>query len=219
MDTNLEKLTWREGPKPVRWLKYHPYVQIRFSNKADTSGKVGANNQPSGLQHLTEKIKSAIRHAGLMNYFEAYRPYEFYRPGPIRKEVIETVKSTGLQYMFTKSGFNTVPEVKYLDDHFIAMNYTSGQWDGWTPFETINDVSDLKKSEKELLKRKKPGWIVSTIDSCLWTFGGEFWKKGSKLFDIAQFCAKGGMNGKLVNVKPHTIARYARIIHEQRLLT
>jgi len=72
------------------------------------------------------------------------------------------------------------------------LNYTSGQWDGWTPFETINDVSDLKKSEKTLMKREKPGWIVSTLDSCLWTFGGEFWDKANRLLKIAQFCAGGG---------------------------
>jgi hypothetical protein len=92
------------------------------------------------------------------------------------------------------------------------LNYTAGQWDGWTPFETINDLTDLRKSEKKLLRADKPGWIVSTIDSCLWTFGGEFWKKSRKLHEIAEFCAMGGRSKKLINVKPYTVARYARII-------
>ena len=122
------------------------------------------------------------------------------------------MKAAGLEYMFTKSGFQSLPEVKYMDREFVALNYTSGQWDGWTPFETINDVTDLRKSEKFLLRRRKPGWIVSTIDTCLWTFGGEFWRRGHRLFEIARFCAEGGQSKRLVNVRPHTVARYARIV-------
>ena len=121
--------------------------------------------------------------------------------------------------MFTKAGFHSSPEIQYKDDDFIALNYTAGQWDGWTPFETVNDVSDLEKAEKILRRQKKPGWIVSTIDSCLWTFSGEFWKRGSRLYDIARFCADGGRSGELINAKPTTIARYARILseHEEQM--
>lgn len=218
MDTDLVRLSRLEGPKPIRFLKYSPFIQIRFNAKEkkyeENSGPSEENSKWLPIQHLTEKLKEAIRHAGLMKYFEPYRPYEFYRAGPIKKDLIEAIKTTGLKYMFTKSGFNENPEAKYIDDDFIAMNYTSGQWDGWTPFETVNDVSDLKKTENLLLNRKNPGWIVSTIDSCLWTFSGEFWKKGSKLFEIARFCSEGGKSGRLINVKPFTVARYARIITE-----
>jgi hypothetical protein len=152
---------------------------------------------------------------GFSKYFRPYRPYEFYKAGNIREDIVKTAKSVRLKYMFSKTGFNLSPEVKYLDDNFIVLNYTAGQWDGWTPFETVSDVSDLKKVERVLLRRKKPGWIVSTIDSCLWTFSGEFWKRGNKLYEIARFCANGGHSKKLINVKPFTISRYARIIAEQ----
>jgi hypothetical protein len=117
--------------------------------------------------------------------------------------------------MFTKADFNSYPKANYLDEDFVALNYTAGQWDGWTPFETINDVSDLRKSEKILRRRNKPGWLVSSIDSCLWTFSGEFWTKGSKLHEIAQFCAQGGKSRQLINAKPFTISRYARIIADE----
>ena len=152
---------------------------------------------------------------GLNRFFLPYRPYEFCKPGPLQRDMVETVKSAGLEYMFTKSGFNSQPQIEYMDEDFIALNYTAGQWDGWTPFETINHVSDLKKAEKALSRRRKPGWIVSTIDSCLWTFTGEFWQRGTKLYDIAKFCADGGDSKKLINVKPITVARYARIIAQQ----
>jgi hypothetical protein len=219
MDTNLEKLPLSKRPKPVRFLKYPPYVQIRYHAKDKKLDESHSSSNVSILHSIKEnkidKIKAVIIEAGLIKYFEPYRPYESFGAGNIKKDIIETAKSAGLQYMFTKAAFNENPKVKYSDDNFIAINYTAGQWDGWTPFETINDVSDLIKSEQILLKNKKPGWIVSTIDSCLWTFSGEFWKKSTKLYQIAQFCANGGKSKEIVNVRPYTIARYARIINEQ----
>jgi hypothetical protein len=92
------------------------------------------------------------------------------------------------------------------------LNYTTGQWDGWTPFETINHLSDLVETEKKITRSGKPGWMVGTIDTCLWTFSGEVWKRGPGLHDIARFCSGGGRTGRLVNVRPGTIARYARVI-------
>ena len=218
MDTTLEKLPLSKRPKPFRFLKYSPYIQIRYPIKNNKFEKRSSPFLKTSLNRikvvLIDRLKEKILDGGLIKYFEPYRPYESYRASTIKKDIIETAKSVGLKYMFTKSGFNEKPKEKYLDNNFIALNYTAGQWDGWTPFETINDVSDLKRSEKNLMKNKKPGWMVSTIDSCLWTFSGEFWKKGSKLYEIAQFCAQGGKSKKLINVKPFTISRYARIIAE-----
>jgi hypothetical protein len=221
MDTDLEKLSWRKSPKPFKILKYPPYVQFRFDERLidDTSNIAAGDGDAGGAagNRFIINARKLTRRFGLSKYFNPYRPYEFYGPGPIKRDVVNTVKSAGLKYMFTKTGFNSYPEVQYLDDDFIALNYTAGQWDGWTPFETINDASDLKKAEKIFMKRRKPGWIVSTIDSCLWTFSGEFWKRGSKLYDIARFCADGGASQNLINVKPFTVARYARIISEQNV--
>lgn len=218
MDTDLEKLPWRKRPKRIGFLRYSPYFQIRFHAKEkkfnENSNLAYGNVSGSMKQNTIEKMKKWLQKVGLAKYFSPYRPYEFFRAGPIKNDIIKTVKSVGIKYMFTKAGFNSYPEAKYIDEDFIALNYAAGQWDGWTPFETINNVSDLRKSENILLKINKPSWIVGTIDSCLWTFSGEFWKRGSKLYEIAQFCAEGGYSRQLINVKPYTIARYARIIAE-----
>ena len=160
MDTNLESLSWYRKPKPLNFLRYSPYFQFRFHAKdkgydektSSVDGKILNNIK----QCFIERMKTGLRKYGLSEFFVAYRPYEFYEAGLIRKDITKTIKSAGLKYMFTKAGFNSDPEVKYLDNDFIALNYTSGQWDGWTPFETINDVSDLRKSEKILLKKTSP---------------------------------------------------------------
>jgi hypothetical protein len=213
MDTTLQAATWRKRPKCVRLLRDSPYFQIRFH--ANNENSIDTEASSSFKQKCIKSIRVPLRNAGLSKYFSPYRPYELYSPGPIRVDIIKAAKSVGLEYMFTKAAFNSHPEVKHLDDDFIAMNYTTGRWDGWTPFETVNDISDLKKSERILLKSNRPGWIVGTIDSCLWTFSGEFWKRGNKLYEIARFCANGGNSGRLINVKPYTIARYARIMAEE----
>ncbi len=216
MDVNLEKLGWWRSPRPFRFLRYSPYFQMRFKAKERSVGgdipAVDGKILGSLRRNYAKGIKEGLGKGGWTKYFAPYRPYESYRPTHIREDIVRAVKSAGLEYMFSKAGFSSYPGVQYMDDDFIALNYTAGQWDGWTPFETVNDISDLKKAEKALLRRGKPGWIVSTIDSCLWTFGGEFWKRGNKLYEIAQFCSNGGNSGKLINVKPFTIARYARII-------
>ena len=220
MDTDLEKLPFKKRPKPFRFLKYPPHIQFRYHSKEkkynQSPGSSGESILNLIINNIIDRTKTAISNLGLIKYFEPYRPYEAFRAGKFKEEIIRAARSSGLRYMFTKAGFNENPNIKYFDEDFIALNYTAGQWDGWTPFETINDVSDLRRSEKLLLKSKKPGWLVSTIDSCLWTFSGEFWKRGSKLYQIAQFCAQGGKSGKLINVKPFTISRYARIIANKK---
>ncbi len=215
MDSHLEKLSWWKRPKFFRISRHSPYFQVRFKAR---EGSFQRNidpvrrESPESLRSYKERIKEDLAKSGLTKYFSSYRPYESYRPGSLREDILQAVKSAGLEYMFSKAGFGSYPEVQYMDDDFVALNYTAGQWDGWTPFETVNDISDLKRAERILLRRKKPGWMVSTIDSCLWTFGGEFWKRGTQLYEIAKFCAKGGHSKRLINVRPYTIARYARII-------
>lgn len=103
----------------------------------------------------------------------------------------------------------------YRDGEFVALNYTAGRWDGWTPFETINEVRDLQHAEKGLMRRGRPGWLLGGIDTCLWAFSGELWQRAPELAEIAGYVASGGSSGKLINVRPHVVARYARIMDEQ----
>lgn len=218
MDADMRALSFKKGPKPIKFMKYPPYVCIRFYDKARDEIAVSDNSNPGfikkQIEQITNKIKQRIKQTHLIKFFESYRPYEFFEASELKHSIVNAAKNSGMQYMFTKSGFKDKPKAMYMDDSFIAMNYTCGQWDGWTPFETVNDVSDLIESEKKLLKTKRPGWIVSTIDTCLWAFSGEVWKRGSSLFDIADFCSNGGKSGRLINVKPYTISRYSRIIEE-----
>ncbi|MBI2954660.1 MAG: hypothetical protein HYY30_10125 [Chloroflexi bacterium] len=216
MDVPMFELAWHRRPLPVKVRSNAPFVRVMYQASAyqRTATAAVAARKPNG-HTLKQKLGRSIRGTKLASFFEEYRPYDFYRPGRIQENVVHAVKSAGLEYMFTKSGFGSA-HVQYLDERFVALNYNAGRWDGWTPFLTINDVSDLKSAEGIALRSATPGWIVGTVDSCLWTFGGSLWERSNRLLDIARFVATGGDSSKLVNVTPHTLARYARLIEERR---
>lgn len=215
LDTDLDRLAWWKRPAPVQFHHDWPYFRVRVPSAEKGPGQ---EDKRSWMEHLpVRSMRKAARSVGISKCFSALRPYECYQAGAIKRDVVCAVKAAGLEYMFTKASFNAPPAAQYLDDEFIAMNYTAGRWDGWTPFETVNNVRDLRSAERRLMRAHRPGWLVSTIDACQWTFGGEFWKKAPQLLEIAQFCSSGGKTGKLLNVKPFTIARYARMIAEEHL--
>jgi hypothetical protein len=114
--------------------------------------------------------------------------------------------------MLSKSGFGGAPRVMLRDEDFVALNYTAGQWDGWTPFETINCTGDLRQAERKLLAHRRAGWLLGSVDACLWTFSGELWERAPELAEIARFLVSGGRSGRLINVAPRVVARYARIL-------
>jgi hypothetical protein len=207
MDTDLKPLSWGEKPTPVQFFHDWPWLRLRIPPEEPAN----AIQNRTG-RNLLAYLRSTGRSLGMSKFAEPLRPFESYGPGKLKQEIVDAVKSSGLSYMFTKADFRSVPKVQYIDDELVALNYTAGQWDGWTPFETVNSVRDLRKAEKRIAGSRKPGWIVSTIDTCQWTFGWEFWNKAPELLKICRFCSAGGDSGTLLNVKPFTLARYARII-------
>jgi hypothetical protein len=218
LDTDLKQRSWWQSPKRLRWKSYPPYIQFRHHKGASQNTGNGIDRTGAASSSARDKIKKFLGSRGLDKYLLTFRPYEFYGPNGFKEEMAATAQGAGLQYMFSKSGFGEKPMVHYMDHDFIALNHTAGQWDGWTPFVTVNHVHDLKEKERQMLRHKRPGWIVSTIDSCLWTFSGSIWERGAQLNEIATFCSRGGDSGRLVNVHPHTVARYARILANKDLI-
>jgi hypothetical protein len=227
MDAPLVPLSGWRSPRPVRWNPAAPYrVQLRFhdgdhvapdpmGNGEERAGRAWPTRLPlvrTAAESLRERLRGRLRGSRLRPLFSAYRPYEAFAPGPLDPELANTVHRAGFSYMLSKSAFGRPPQVLYRDGDFIALNYTAGQWDGWTPFETVNGVGDLRRAERRLLARGRPGWLLGTIDTCLWAFSGELWDRAPGLSAMARFAARGGASGRLVNVTPRVVARYARLI-------
>jgi hypothetical protein len=217
MDAPLLPLPRWRRPKPVRWNGSLPYlVQFRFHSRDGLQDQAAGrergedvNSRPAGWP---ERLRGRVRDSRLRGFFSEYRPYEDYAPGEVGLELVTTVREAGFDYMLSKSGFGRRPRIVARDGDFVALNYTAGRWDGWTPFETVNDVGDLRRAERYLLSRRRPGWLLGTLDTCLWAFSGELWQAAPRLAAIARFAAEGGASGRLVNVPPRVVARYARLV-------
>jgi hypothetical protein len=218
LDVDLKKRPWWKRPGWIKFNRHSPRIQIRHHKVTRSNSVVKGTTGVNFNSPLKSRIKQTLARRNWQKYFLPYRPYEFYAPEAFKNEMVSVAKGADLKYMFSKSSFNGAPKIHHIDEDFIALNYTAGQWDGWTPFVTVNNLHDLRKSVKNLTKRNKPGWVISTIDACLWTFSGHIWEKGRTLHEIASFCSRGGDSGRLVNVHPYTIARYARIMAQKGLL-
>lgn len=162
-----------------------------------------------------ERAASVGKRFGLRRFLDPLRPYEAFSPGAPGRAVLQAVRDAGFTYAFTKSGYGPVSRVVEGVDDLTVLNYTAGRWDGWSPFVTINDIRDLETAEHQLLRSHKPGWLVGTLDSCLWAFSGHVLERGRDLFNICDWASKGGGSRRLINTTPATVARYAKILAER----
>jgi hypothetical protein len=86
-----------------------------------------------------------------------------------------------------------------------------------SPLLVMLDLNEIQKLELSMTSKRKPGWIIASLDSPLWMFSYYHWQKSNKLFEMA-YISRGGKTGKLINTTPHIISRYARILGEEGLL-
>ena len=183
-----------------------PSARLRYRRR---SLSADPGSSPAGGR---QDLRSRIRESPLGNLFEPIRPFDESRPGGPVRSVLEAVRASGFEYALTKSEFGSPPSAITGVDGLTVLNYTAGRWDGWTPFETVNGLSDLVRAERRLLGSKNPGWLLGGIDSCLWTFSGHVLDRGRELREMCRWMAEGGSSGRLINVTPGTAARYARIL-------
>lgn len=236
MDCEMRPLPHPRLPFALAPQRAAPFVKVRYAGATSTTttsgGKPTSPASPGlsraatsalgapgprrrGVQNAKRQLGDWARAHGLRELLAPYRPYEFFAPGPFDAATVAPLRAAGLTYMFSKAGFGAPPRVLYRDDAFVALNYTVGHWDGWTPFETINGLQDLRAAERRLLAGRQPGWLVGTLDACLWAFTGPIWTRGAELRAIGEYLAHGGASGKLINVTPEVVARYARMLSHE----
>jgi len=188
-----------------------PALKFRYRRRPPSqgAGQPEAGGRPD--------LRSRVRDSPLGGFFEPIRPFDEARPGGPVLSVLSAVRAAGFEYALTKAEFGSPPTLASGVGGLTALNYTAGRWDGWTPFETINELGDLVRAERRLVRSKRPGWLLGGIDACLWTFSGHVWDRGRELRDICRWLAAGGSSGLVVNATPRTTARYARILGDQGL--
>lgn len=195
----------RARERPVGWRSGRPV--LRFTPRAAEEGH-GAGDRGRDLRGV---VGDAARRLGLRHFLETRRPFGGHRPGELDTRIAEAVRDAGFSYMWTKARFGR-PEVAWRDGDFVALPLTAGSWDGWSPFYTVTDERGLRSAERRLLRSRRAGWLTATVDSTLWAMSGEILEHGPRLYRIAELAAAGGSSGRLVNVTPNVVARYARLL-------
>ena len=196
-------------PARVAWRSGRPKLLFAPRGAAARPG----DGSSSGRTDLRSLAGALARRTPLEELFEPRRPFEDRRPGELDRGVAEAVREAGFSYMWTKADFGR-PAVAYRSEEFVALTLTAGNWDGWSPFYTVGGVRDLGRAERRLLGERRPGWLVGTIDSPLWALSGELLERGAELYRMAELTARGGASGRLVNVTPRVISRYARLVDD-----
>ena len=196
----------------VRLQAWPPGPRVRYRRRPLEAAALDAH---SGSRRRTRlPLRTRVRESPLGGVFEPIRPFDDRRPGGPLRGVLEAVRDAGFEYALTKSEFGAPPTVVTGVTGLTAVNYTAGRWDGWTPFETINSLGDLAAGERRLRRAGRPGWLLGGIDTCLWAFSGHVLDRGPALREMCRWLAAGGASGRLHNVTPRTLSRYARILAE-----
>lgn len=184
-----------------------PFIRIRYEPRPLGSAPADDPGRSNSFS-----LRSMVRDTPLRHLFEPIRPFSGFRPGQPGRRVLTEARSAGFGYAFTASSFSGAPRAVVDVPGLTVLNYTAGRWDGWTPFITVPGLAELRRAERRLLNAERPGWLIGTIDSCLWAFSGPVWDRGRELFEMCSWIAAGGSSGRLINVTPRTAARYARLL-------
>jgi hypothetical protein len=202
-------------PPRLGWRESRPVVLLNPRTPADSdSDEAGGESRRRDLRGL---VGAAIRGTALARFISQRRPFEGARPGHLDERVAQAACAAGFSYMWTKTRFGR-PAIGFRDGDFVALSQTAGGWEGWSPFYTLRGRRDLTRAEARLLRAGRPGWLAGTIDSPLWAMSGEVLEHGCELYKMVEFAARGGSSGRLVNVVPHTVARYARVLADLGLV-
>jgi hypothetical protein len=200
---------------PLAWRGGRPAL-LFTPRGAGTAGDWSPAAPPARARHrdLRSVAGTTVRALRLGALLEERRPFDGVRPGAPDDGVVQAAADTGFAYMWSKAGFGR-PRIVARRGQLVALAFTAGNWDGWSPFYTSGSRLDLVRAEARLLRSGRAGWLATTIDSPLWALPGELWARGSRLHAMAELVACGGRSGRLVNVTPNVVARYARLLAER----
>jgi len=203
------KLIQTPAPR-ISWEGSRPLVRVppRHLPEEQPSAEKPASCRQPDVRRL---IRNALRRYHLDRFFRVPRPYDQARPGPFQPAIAKAVQSAGFEYMWTKAAFGR-SEPAFVMNDFVALPFTAGHWDGWSPFYTVQSTAHIRAAERRLVRAGRPAWLASNVDSILWMLPGEVLENGRALFHVAQLVANGGHSGRLTNVTPNLIARYARML-------
>ncbi len=173
------------------------------------------NFPPEMLEENCREALAAIREvageAGCPRGYYAFMDADLATLSPARPELYAAVRRAGLGY-FISSAVPGLNRVIVRDGDFVVVNQTPRCVCPASPFVRITTAEEIEYTAT----RTSPGWMIATLDTPVIAFDHYIWREGSRFMQIADWLLKSP--GAFVNVLPHTIARYARLLHRRGLL-
>lgn len=127
-------------------------------------------------------------------------------PGP--RGLYNAVAASGLDY-FVSSAQPGRNRIVHRQDNFVVLNQTPRSVASASPFARVTTVEELLEAPPV-----RPGWMIATLDAPVIAFNPYIWRHGSRFMAIVDWLRAG----QVVNVLPHTVARYARVLAAEGFL-
>lgn len=172
-----------------------------------------ANCPPDLLQQHCRESMSRIRaiagdEATPRGYY-AFMDSDYKTLQTTKPAIYDAIRANGLEYAVSSvtPGRN---RIVHKADNFRVLNQSCRVVCAASPFVRITTVEDIKESSGG-----RPGWMIGTLDAPVISFNQYIWRHGPRFMEIVDHLTK---SSSIVNVLPHTIARYARILEKKGLL-
>lgn len=157
-----------------------------------------------------EGIRRIAGAAGSPRGYYAFCDAHFPEMRPAGAELYAAVQSAGLEY-FVSSARPGVNRVLRLCGEMPVLNQSCRCLCSGSPFVRVTTREDIEETSAPA----RPGWMIATLDSPVIAFTPYIWRHGSRFMQLAGWFRD---RSDVVNVLPHTVARYARLLARQGLL-
>lgn len=164
-------------------------------------------------EHCQESLERIRRIAGAAN---TPRGYYAFMDSDLRtlqmtnEDVFRAAEASGLEY-FVSSAQPGRNRVLMQTDDCVVLNQTCRSIAQASPFLRATTVEELKEN----VPRVRPGWLIATLDAPVIAFNPYIWRHGSRFIQMVEWLQSEDW---LVNVLPHTISRYARLLNAKGYL-
>jgi hypothetical protein len=174
------------------------------------------NCPPALLRENCERALDRIRNiAGpdsIPRGYYAFMDSNLDRLDRVRGDLFASIGAAGLSYIVSSAlpGRN---RVLWRSDRSrcVALTQTPRVVHGCSPFVRATTAEDLQTTTGAT----GPGWILATLDAPVISFAPYIWRHGDRFLRLIEQELMG--QGR-INVTPGVIARYAKILLEQRIL-
>lgn len=149
-----------------------------------------------------ERIEAVAGKEGRPRGYYAFLDTDLPTLGSLSPHAYAAAEANGLEY-FLSSARPGRNRILCRKGDFVVLNQSCRVVHAASPFVRITHAADFETSSNT-----GAGWAIGTLDAPVKAFAPYIWQKGDLFMDIVQRITGHGW----INVLPHTVARYARLL-------